>query len=513
MRNFRKMISFMLTIAMVATMMISLAMAEGTPSIVVNSDDNHSYDVYQIFTANIDASGTLTEVALGENGVLPQGTTLEAALAELSAIESTASDSDKLAVITKYFDAGSTPYKTATKDAAATVETGYYLVNDASTDMKDADDAHTTFIVKVVNDAVTISRKDVKPSVDKQVLDETADAEDGSTNGWGESADHAINESFQFKLIATLPADTDYAAYETYKVVFTDTMSTGVVFESIESVKVGSVTLDASKYESTAVAGDTDKSWTLTIADLKTVSGVTLSAGTTVEVIYNAHLNEEAYVNAASGTTTNKNTVSLQYSNNPAVSGDGSTGHDNELGKTPEDTVYVFTYQVDATKIEKDNASVKLPNAKFQLVGADDQAVEVYKVEGVYYVYNADINTAYASVKTTDIVTDANGQFVIKGLDTGNYKLVETEAPSGYNKCENVDVIISAEHTEDADGLSATTTLSQDSALSYTIEDAKGSTLPTTGGMGTTILYIIGGILVIGAGVVLITKKRVENER
>lgn len=506
MKKMNKLLALVLAMVMVLGLAASaFAEAPATPATytITAPNNGHTYEVYQIFTGDLH-EGILSNVKWGKNGTGTEGEAVsEAVLTELAG--ATGSDTQKLAVITKNVNLESEKYGVATNAAPLTnVPAGYYLIKDVDGAFAGQDDAYTLYIVEVVQN-VSIAPKSAKPTVDKQVHDETADAEAGATDGWGESADHAINESFQFKLIANLPADTDFDAYKTYKVVFTDTMSAGVTFESIASVTVDGVALTAEQYTCTATAGQAGGSWTLTINDIKAISGVSLNNGADIVVIYNAHLNESAEVNHVSGNTSNKNTVGLEYSNNPNAGGEGS------MGKTPEDTVWVFTYEVDNTKVDATDSSNKKP-----LAGAGFKLYDSTGTNEIGLIYDDSLN-AYRPIKGAETAVemksaDTTGKFNIVGLDAGTYILKETTVPAGYNKCADVTVVIKATHAEAADGNSATTTLTSDSNVTNEIENKQGSTLPETGGIGTTIFYVLGGMLVVCAVVLMVSKKRMSAE-
>lgn len=516
MKRMKKLVSVLLAAVMVLAMTTTV-FADGYTITINNEATGHTYEAYQIFTGDL-SNGVLSNIVWG-SGITADGQT---ALQNKYVTAETKSAAGVAEALTNdnavLFAKDAAGYLTTTKVDSTYNETGknytisglaagYYLVKDQDRSLTGKDDAYTSYILQVVENT-KVSPKSAKPTVDKQVHDETNDAEAGAVEGWGESADHTINESFQFKLIANLPADTDFGAYEKYKVVFNDTMSDGVTFESIASVTVDGVPLTSEQYTATATDGQAGGSWTLTITDIKSIDGVNLTNGADIVVIYNAHLNENAQVNHESGTTTNQNKVYLQYSNNPNASGEG----DNELGKTPEDIVWVFTYEVDNTKVDATNSINKTP-----LAGAGFRLYDSTGTTEIGLIYDSTIS-AYRPVKSGETAVemtsaDSTGVFNIKGLDAGTYVLKETTVPSGYNKCADTTVVINATHVEDASGSSATTTLSSDSNVTNTIENKQGSTLPETGGMGTTIFYVIGAILVIGAGVVLITRKRMSASK
>ena len=482
----------------IAPMAMTASATDATYSISMNADGTeHTYEVYQLFTGTlteVDGQNVLSEIEYGSSWDGIQDKTAKEAAAELEGMTS----AEALAWA-KSITLG-TPIGQLNEENSYSLENmaaGYYLIKDKDGSLTGKDEAYTSYILRVVEN-VTATPKSTKPTVDKQVLDETTDAEAGATEGWGESADHAINETFQFKLIATLTPDENYADYETYQVQFNDTMGTGVTFDSIESVTISGYTGDVT-YTCDAKAGqegDGETPWSISIADLKAYVD-DLSDGATVTVIYNAHLNESAAI-AGTSDDVNENNVELEYSNNPNVSGSG----ENEHGKTPKDYVWVFTYKVDNTKV--DGNQDPLPGVEFQLLDSDNNVIDL--------IYDADLE-AYRPVKdgeTAETMTsaEATGKFNIVGLDAGNYKLHEVAPLPGYNAIDDVEIEISATHEENADGAGATLDLTKSKNISNEIVNEKGSTLPSTGGIGTTIFYLGGGAMVAVAGVFLITKKR-----
>lgn len=519
----KKLFALLLALTMVFSL-AATAFAEETTAtfkITIPSDDGHTYDIYQIFTGDYSeaedgTNRTLSNIVWGKNGTGTEGQKVEdTVLNALAAASGT--DKEKLAVIGNYVNLTGTAYL-AGASGEVSVEPGYYLLKDVQ-NLPNADDAYTTFIVMVVDD-VTVTRKAAKPSVDKQVHDEAGDAESGANDGWGETADHAINESFQFKLIATLTADADYDAYTTYQVKFTDTMSAGITFESIESVTVDDVPFTSNQYTCTAEASQSGGEWSLTISNVK-VDGVNLTDGAEIVVIYNAHLNENA---AIGNVDTNKNTVYLQYSNNP------NAGGENDLGQTAPDTVWVFTYKIDSTKYHDAAESGKeLEGAGFTLYDSTGAAVKlVYdSTKGAYRPASTTEIEADASkeenqkIVVTEMTSAENGKFNVVGLDAGTYTLKETTVPAGYNKCDDITIVISATHSEaeSEDTASTTITMKKDQEDAVSAEgfvnaviNKSGATLPETGGMGTTLFYIVGGIMVAAAVVLLVTKKRMGAE-
>jgi len=485
---------------MVVGMVVPAMAEEAGYTLTIKHDDNitdavdHVYKAYQIITGDIsgeEGSYVLSNMKWGANA--PSGKTPGAALtaSELAEVKNWTSDTVKELVPTG--DAQSTAVKSGTNYVFSNLAAGFYVVKD-ETNMgtNDKNDANSAVIVQVVGNT-TITTKRAIPTVDKQVYDDEEAA-------WSDAADHDLYESFQFKLIATVPADADYAAYPTYKVVFHDTMSVGVAFESIASVKVGSETVPTDKYVSTATTaannGSAESSWTLTIADIKPFVE-NLTAGTTVEVIYNAHLTKDVttfYKESAASATPTNNKVYLEYSNKPGAEG---------TGKTVEDTVWVFSYEVDNTKVDGSNSSAPLANAGFKLYKEDGTEVALIKDGNVYRPITGD-------EVGVEMLSGSDGKFNIVGLDVGTYTIKETTTPAGYNTMADKTIEIAATTVENTDGASAKLTMTKNDT-NNTIVNEKGALLPSTGGVGTTVFYIIGGILVLGAGVVLVTRRRMNE--
>ena len=523
----KKLLAALLAVAMVCAMAIP-AFAYNPGETEENLNGTHGYSAFQIFNGVISKDNpTLSGVDWGQNITEPDiflanlkndptiGEKFETAATaqEVLAVISQWSNSDDNSiafarVVCSYLypnaDAKPEPVITDHTGGINIPKSGYYLIVD-TTYFNPGDYYHaynSFFLLNVpqVPYVVPINRKVVKPTVEKEVYDN----QDGTNEaGFGSSADHAINEEFQFKLTATLPANPDraYDYYDEYMVTFCDTLSAGITFDRWDTVVINNggadIPIPAENYYSDA----SNQDLTLSIEDVKTCApGLNLNNGATITVTYTAHLNEKAYVNTAGGAsnTENKNSVYLIYSNNPRSSA--------FFDRTPESVVCVYTYQLNNTKYHDDDTQGnELEGAGFKLYSDADckNEVELYQDGEFYYpIKNA------TGKEAVEMKSAANGQFNVKGLDAGTYYLKETTPPKDYNACADKKIVISATHTE------YNVILSGESNLNNKIINKKagGITLPSTGGIGTTIFYVVGGGLMVAAIVLLVTKKRMENK-
>lgn len=526
-KTIKKLLAALLAFAMVCAMAIP-AFAYNPGETEENLNGTHGYSAFQIFKGVISKDNpTLSGVDWGQNITEPDiflanlkndptiGEKFETAATaqEVLAVISQWSNSDDNSiafarVVCSYLypnaDAKPEPVITDHTGGINIPKSGYYLIVD-TTYFNPGDYYHaynSFFLLNVpqVPYVVPINRKVVKPTVEKEVYDN----QDGTNEaGFGSSADHAINEEFQFKLTATLPANPDraYDYYDEYMVTFCDTLSAGITFDRWDTVVINNggadIPIPAENYYSDA----SNQDLTLSIEDVKTCApGLNLNNGATITVTYTAHLNEKAYVNTAGGAsnTENKNSVYLIYSNNPRSSA--------FFDRTPESAVCVYTYQLNNTKYHDDDTQGnELEGAGFKLYSDADckNEVELYQDGEFYYpIKNA------TGKEAVEMKSAANGQFNVKGLDAGTYYLKETTPPKDYNACADKKIVISATHTE------YNVILSGESNLNNKIINKKagGITLPSTGGIGTTIFYVVGGGLMVAAIVLLVTKKRMENK-
>ena len=498
----KKLMAALLAVAMVCAMAIP-AFADGSSSTstaavtmytITAPKNGHTYEIYQIFTGDYDSSNPsmLTNIKWGTNG--KGGTAGEAVdqtiLDELSGVASSASDRDKLAVIEKYVTL-TNPVKTIVNGGSVEVVGGYYLIKDKDGSLSGSE-PYTTYLVKVVG-TVTISPKsnDV-PEFEKKLKD-TNDTT-GDVSGWQDSADYDIDDYIPFRLQGTVPED--YDSYSKYYYAFHDKEEKGLTFDpsSVEVFVGDEETGTKITTGYTVVTSPTDGcTFEIVFDDLKKVTSVT--AGSTITVTYKSQLNE----NAVLGAHGNVNTAKLEYSNNPRDNGTGT-------GTTPWDNVIVFTYKVVVNKV--------------------DQAG--HPLDGAQFTLTKKINGADDFVQTMTIDADDKALFTLSGLDDGEYTLTETVTPPHYNTISPITFTVNADHTitweterrEDIlTSLSGNKVIGEITfdvdktagSLTTNVVNNIGTTLPGTGGIGTTIFYVIGGGLMVAAAILLITKKRMEN--
>ena len=350
---------------------------------------------------------------------------------------------------------------------------GYYLVDST---------LGTLCSLDTTNPSVTIKEKNAEVTNVKEV-------EEDSTGDYGSVNDADIGQTVNFKSTITLPKGSE-------NVVFHDEMSQGLSLNA-NSIKVytdANMTTELTAGNYTVTTTGLSDGCTFEVSFDKTyLDGLTADT-TTVYVKYSATVNDQAVV----GNTGNPNKSKVSY---------GETGHTKT---TPDSTTTTYTWSFDVLKYANGDKNKVLKDAQFVLLSKDKTKVATIvngKLTGWVNVPAAGSDGNISWPAHTTLTTDTNGKITIAGLDADTYYLHETAAPAGYNKLAN-DVEVKIEPTTASDGKSMTLT-----PVTAEVENKSGTELPSTGGMGTTIFYVVGSILLIGAAILLITKKRMSAEK
>lgn len=494
MKRVKRVLALLAALALVLAMAVpAFAEEANLYTISVPAGSNHTYQVYQIFTGDY-SDGKLSNVKWGKNsknrdeGANVGNKVSENVLNRLAAVVSS-SDADKLAVIEQYANLSENGMDTVSESKSIKVAAGYYLFKDTTTGI-----SGNTYIAEVVGNVSIKAKNSHVPGFEKKLKDKN-DTTDNDFGGWQDVADHDIGDKIPFKLEGTVPADYD-AEYTSYYFAFHDEEEAGLTFnkDSVE-VYVDDTKITAGFEVKTSTTDGC--SFEVVFSNLKDIKAV--HAGSKIRVEYTSTLNENAVI----GGNGNLNRAKLQYSNNPR--------NVESKGETVWDNVVVFTYQVVVNKYANSvGENNKLKGAEFTL-------------------------TKKLKDGTTKDIAVAKSQdgvrFTFKGLDDGEYTLTETVTPEGYNTIDPITFTVAATHGTEWDGegvrgnlitaftgnaASEEITFTPDKgtgALTTNVINKSGTTLPSTGGMGTTVFYVVGGGLMAVAVVLLVTKKRMENKR
>ena len=487
----KKLMAALLAVAMVCAMAI--------PAFATVDISSHTFEAYQIFAGDLN-EGTLSNVTWGHNvttatllNYLKTDNAAYSACTDAKGVAEVLSNNPSL----KYdFAKIAADHVTGTAMATGTgsvtlPSAGYYLIVD-TTDVANKHDAKNLSLLQVSGaTTVTPQVKTDIPTLEKKVKDINDSV--GVESNWQDSADYDIGDIIPYKLTATLGKLDNY---DKYYVKFVDTMEHLTYVDDSAIVEINTTILAPTQYKLTW--DKTSKTLEIEITDVKALGA---GNGSVITVKYNATLDDTAVI----GSTGNPNEAHLVFSNNP-----NGEGH----GETPKDKNIVFTYKVDANKVNPEGAT--LPGAAFELwkkVGSNWVSKGVMNAkknaDGTYTIDNATTVT----------------NFEWKGIDDGDYKLVEVVTPTGYNTMEPLLFTVTATHSENADNpvlntlsgdtdtgeVTAFTPNKTDGSLTASVVNHRGTTLPGTGGIGTTIFYVIGGGLMAAAAILLITKKRMEN--
>ena len=570
MKKARKLTAVLLSLVMLLALVVPASAAD-TYSITIHNDKTgHIYEAYQIFAgtvsddetdgetdggpmlgditwgSGVDGGALLTALQAANAGKYGTCTTAADVAEALGTENATAADAAAFAdIAAQHLTATVAGTADAPEGGNYVIEglpAGYYLVKDSlQEDDNQTGQVLSDYIVQVLGN-VTMEPKDSGiPTLEKKVAEQGKgdegkyDLDGGYGTYYNDVADWNIGDRVPFKLIGSIP---DMDAYDTYQYIFHDTISAGLTLDMTsfdvyvaqeknqDPVALHWTEIDPANYQLT----QTEDGFTLTIDNLKDFPYVDEEGRNYILVFYDAVVSTEAVI----GLPGNENSAYLEFSNNP--NGDGT-------GRTEDDKVIVFTYEVDGTKVDGETQAA-LQNAQFVLLnGAKSEAamVENGKVKGWVKVATEAAADDVQMPETYEewlelnqqhngliLTSDENGLFNIAGLDDGTYYLREIQAPAGYNLLEeDVELVITATTangqgwdgaantaltalTIDVAGAGAVNGVLDTGVVNVTVRNNQGATLPETGGMGTTLFYIIGGLLVVGAGILLVVRIRMK---
>lgn len=420
---------------------------------------------------------------------------------------------------------------------------GYYVVEDT------ADTAPVSALVLTsTNPNVTVNIKADLPTVDKKIVE-------GKNRVTANNA--AIGDTVSYEVISRVP---DMTGYTKYYFVMNDTLSKGLTFQNDVTITIGETKLTQDKDFSVSVS-QTESGTEIEIV-LKNFIQYKARKDDIITVCYSAILNEAAVI----GTAGNPNHVYLQYSNNPNQTVDGDPENPDKpqkpIGQTPD--AEVRTYVTGLELIKVDSEGNRLAGAEFEITGSklnkvlvhrdvfkEDPSGEIWKLadgtytaqdpmgEGIDQSVYADINTRYRKDSITETrethenisaraAVGDDGILRLDGLSAGEYVITELRSPSGYNLLSKpfkltVSWTAPANFSDPCqwnvsdtevkggypDSLESGARI-ENGVIKIQVENQSGTQLPETGGMGTMLFYLIGGLLTTTAAILLIFRKRVS---
>ena len=566
MKTVKRALALVLALTMLLAMSATVFAADDTYTITISGDNvvaGHIYEAYQIFKGDLAEKDSKTILSNIEWGSGVNGDALLTALKADATLGNDFKDCTTAAQVADVLatygsDAGKTQQfaKLAGANLNATVAgtstwnesgknysisslaPGYYLVKDKD-DSAPSSDAYTRYILQVVHN-VTVNAKTDVPTVDKNI-------KEGDTSVKANNA--SIGDVINYEVKSAVP---DMTGYTKYFFVMNDTLSKGLTYNDDMVIKVGNTTLTKDTGYTVTAVKNANGTTSIEIV-FKNFVGYKDQVGADVIVTYSATLNQDASLDPVAG---NPNKVQLTYSNNPNVDGKGDPknpdkpGEGAPTGKTPESETKTYVTGIKLTKVDGADHNKMLTGAKFKIEGNGVKVVlvnkEVYEEtsDGTYYMLKTGTYTETAPIDETassydstttkykkvtavtkDTVNtkvnatgyvDKNGVLTFEGLGEGAYTITEIIAPEGYNLLKApITVEIKANATFDkcewtvtADGKPVT---ADNNLYAFLIENKSGAELPSTGGIGTTVFYVLGGVLVVCAGVLLITKRRMNK--
>ena len=564
MKRAKKLAGLLLALVMVMSMTIT-AFAEGeTGSITINSSDNVSvaektFNAYKILDVKTYAGDTVVYTVpekmetfyMNRYGLTGSEGDFDAqVVAKIN--DETDRFSFAAAALAAAKAAGIVPGKETAAAGVSSVTIsnlplGYYVVEDTGTSKP-----VSALILDTTNPAVTVEIKADKPSIDKKI--DGSNDTDEATEGDVEYNNAAVGDKVPYKVTSSVP---DMTGYTKYYFVVNDTLSKGLTFNEDVKIIIGNTTLAKdTDYTVTSVKNE-DETTSVEIIFKNFIQYAAKEyKNAAITITYSATVNEAAVI----GVEGNPNEVFLTYSNDPNVKDEGTPGNpdkpkeDSPIGVTPKEETRTYVTGLEVIKV--DALGNRLTGAEFKLEGtklntvlvrtdvfAKDEKGTYWKLKNGSYTEidpsNDGIdNTKYESttVKYSKTVTTnkiikaenvtytgtvgADGVLRFEGLSAGTYTITEIKAPAGYNLLKDpIHVTIGfMAPASDAASQDCTWTYTGTDVVNgtntnqVTVTNQAGSELPSTGGIGTTIFYVIGSVLVLAAVVLLVTRKRMNRE-
>ena len=510
MKATKKLLAFLLAATMLLALLPSAfaTTPTGYTLTIKNTTVGHTYVVYQVFTgelSGVPGAYVLSNVKYGTSWNGKTGSVEEEVLTTYE--HRSAEDNIKA-----FFTDCTQPAIYRQNVASAKVSTqivvdqpGYYIVREVSESVPEGE-GYTKAIVQVVGDT-TIDVKSGTASSQKKVKDK--DDSEGIETDWQDTADYDLGDEVPFQLSATVSPNFTQCEKD-YQLTFHDVQSEGLTFNNNVVVKIGGETVDVSHY---TVITDTDDGCTFHVHfnNLKTVTtekGNKVTDGSVITVEYSSKLNDQAAMGSAGNSNKSHITFTNKYNSNQP----------EEDGKTPDDEVIVYTFKLVVNKVTANDGVDAETNPTKPLAGAE---FTLYKWDSIANDYAPYRDYEGKSANQEELTAT---KFEWLRLDAGKYKLVETTTPEGFNTIEPIEFKVVANHSNDPDKLelvslsgdkiSGNATFNAtmaDGSVATTVVNVAGNTLPSTGGMGTTIFYVLGSILAIGAAILLISKKRMNG--